>query len=79
MICLFARDASCKAANRPRVETRMAVNLYMAGRVIIGTFRGIILEVIRVPAIMLPKANRLSGLISIGLFSLIGQRVLNRG
>lgn len=37
------------------------------------------LEVISSPAIMLPQANRLIGLITAGLFSLIGDRGLNRG
>lgn len=34
---------------------------------------------IRRPAIMLPTARRVRGLITAGLFSLIGEKVLNRG
>lgn len=44
-----------------------------------GVFSGEILEVINSPAIMLPQARRLIGLITAGLFSLIGDSELNRG
>lgn len=47
--------------------------------VITGVFCGTMLEVIRRPAIILPHAKRLMGLITEGLFSLMGERGLNRG
>ena len=47
--------------------------------VIIGVFKGVRLEVIRSPAIILPPASRLRGFISVGLFSLIGERGGKRG
>lgn len=37
------------------------------------------LDIMRSPAMMLPHASRLMGLITAGLFSLIGERELNRG
>lgn len=51
----------------------------MGGMVIIGVLRGVIFEIIRRPAIMLPQARRLIGLITAGLFSLIGESGKNRG
>lgn len=47
--------------------------------VIIGVFIGVILEVITKPAMILPQANRLMGLITGPLFSLMGDKGLNRG
>lgn len=44
-----------------------------------GVFKGVMLEVIRSPARMLPQARRLIGLITAGLFSLMGESALNRG
>lgn len=46
---------------------------------IIGVFKGRVFEVIRSPAIMLPQARRLMGLITAGLFSLMGDKELKRG
>jgi len=77
--CLLVRDASSKAVTRPRIVTIRAANFRRGGIDIIGVFRGKILEVIKRPAIMLPHASRLMGLITAGLFSLIGERALNRG
>lgn len=59
--------------------TTKAANLIKGGMVIIGVLRGIMLEVIRRPAMMLPQARRLMGLITAGLFSLIGESDENRG
>lgn len=56
-----------------------AVNLTTVGMDIMGVFVGRRLVVIKRPAIMLPHANRLIGLITDGLFSLIGERGLMRG
>lgn len=59
--------------------TVRAAILRVVGIVMIWVFRGRILDVIRRPATMLPHANRLMGLITAGLFSLIGDNGLNRG
>ena len=40
---------------------------------------GMMWEVIRRPAMMLPQASRLIGLMTFGSFSLIGDSELNRG
>lgn len=45
----------------------------------IGVLRGNMLEERRRPVIILPQAKRLIGLIRVLLFSLIGERLLNRG
>jgi len=47
--------------------------------VIMGVFRGTRFDVIRRPAMMLPQASRLIGLITAGSFSLIGEKAANRG
>jgi len=47
--------------------------------VMMGVFRGVMLEVISRPAMMLPQASRLIGLMTAGLFSLIGERGRKRG
>lgn len=77
--CLFVRDASSRARRRPVIVTRRAASLRSGGMVMIGVFRGTMLEVIKRPATMLPHARRLIGLITAGLFSLIGESELNRG
>jgi len=61
------------------IVTARAASLRRGGMDMIGVFRGVIFEVISNPAMILPHASRLSGLISAGLFSLIGERGLNRG
>jgi len=77
--CLFVSDASSRAVIKPRIDTKRAANLSREGIVMMGVFRGRIFVVISSPAIMLPYASRLMGLITAGLFSLIGDRELNRG
>lgn len=77
--CLFVRDASSKARSRPRMVTVRAASLSIGGMDMTGVFRGRMLDVINRPAMMLPQARRLIGLITAGLFSLIGERELNRG
>lgn len=79
MNCLLVSDASSRAVSRPTIVTRRAAILSRGGIVITGVFRGTMLEVITRPAIMLPQAKRLIGLITAGLFSLMGERELNRG
>lgn len=44
-----------------------------------GVFKGVSEEVRMRPAIMLPQASRLRGLMIKGLFSLMGEREGNRG
>lgn len=79
MNCLFVKDASSRAINSPKMVTTRAASLRRGGIVMTGVFKGIMFEVIRRPATMLPQANRLIGLITAGLFSLIGDMGLNRG
>lgn len=76
---MLVRDASSRAISRPRMETISAANLRDVGIDITGVLRGRMLEVSKRPAKMLPHASRLIGLITAGLFSLIGERELNRG
>lgn len=59
--------------------TIRAASLSRGGIVKIEVLWGIMLEVIRRPAIILPQASRLIGLITAGLFSLIGDSGRNRG
>lgn len=77
--CLFVREASSKAMRRPVMVTARAASFRRGGMVMIGVLRGRMFEVIKRPAIMLPQASRLIGLITAGLFSLTGERGLNRG
>lgn len=77
--CLLVSSASSSAKKSPRAVTVRAISFRLVGIVITGVFRGKILEVIRRPATMLPQASRLMGLITAGLFSLMGDRGLNRG
>lgn len=56
-----------------------AASLMVGGMVITGVFTGSMLKVRMYPAMMLPQASRLIGLITEGLFSLIGEREGNRG
>lgn len=59
--------------------TIRAANLRRGGIVITGVFIGRMFEVIKRPAIMLPHASRLMGLITAELFSLMGDKELKRG
>lgn len=77
--CLLVKDASSRAIISPRMVTVRAASFSRGGIDIIGVFKGVMLEVIRRPAIMLPHASRLIGLMTAGLFSLIGEMALNRG
>lgn len=77
--CLLVNDASSSAMRRPKMVTRRAANFKWAGIVITGVVVGRKFEVIRSPAMMLPQASRLIGLITDGLFSLIGAVVVKRG
>lgn len=77
--CLLVRVASSKAVSSPMIVTARAASLRIGGIDITGVFRGVMFEVIRRPAMMLPQARRLIGLITVGVFSLMGERELNRG
>lgn len=79
LYCLLVNEASSSAVRRPMIVTARAAVLRRRGMDITGVFRGVIFEVIRSPAMMLPQANRLIGLITVGLFSLMGERGLKRG
>lgn len=77
--CLLVRDASSRAVSRPRIVTASAASLRRRGIDIIGVFKGVMFEVISRPATILPQASRLIGLMTAGLFSLMGERALKRG
>lgn len=77
--CLLVNDARSNAIRSPIIVTVRAASLSIKGIDITGVFNGKILDVIRRPAIILPHASRLIGLITAGLFSLIGNKELNRG
>lgn len=79
MYCLFVSIASSKATIRPKTVTTRAAILSKRGIDMTGVFRGVIFEVINRPAMILPQAKRLIGLITAGLFSLMGDKGLNRG
>lgn len=77
--CLVVRDASSSARRSPAIVTAKAASFSGSGIDITGVLRGKMFEVIISPAIILPQAKRLMGLITAGLFSLIGENELNRG
>lgn len=70
---------SSNAVKRPNKVTIIA-DIFKVGCIVItGVLSGVRLKVMRRPAIMLPHARRLIGLITVGLFSLIGGREISRG
>lgn len=77
--CLLVIDASSNAAKRPIIVTKSAANLAIKVIVRIGVLSGVTFKLMIKPAMMLPQARRLIGLIIKGLFSLIGLSGLNRG
>lgn len=77
--CLLVIDASSRAVSRPKMVTIRALSFRAGCMVMMGVFKGIMLEVIIRPAIILPQASRLMGLITAGLFSLMGEKGRNRG
>lgn len=79
LYCLLVSRASSRAVSKPTTVTRRAASFRAGGIDITGVFIGTMFEVIRRPAIMLPQASRFSGLMTAGLFSLIGEIELNRG
>lgn len=77
--CLLVIDASSRAVNSPRMVTMRALSFRVGCMVMIGVLIGVRLDVMSRPAIMLPQASRLIGLITAGLFSLIGESAEKRG
>lgn len=73
------RDASSRAVRSPKMVTIRAASFSRGGIDITGVLIGVIEEVIMSPARMLPQASRLIGLMTVGLFSLMGEREGNRG
>lgn len=73
------RVAISRASTRPTIETARAASFRVGCIDITGVLRGSILDVISCPAMMLPHASRLIGLITDGLFSLMGGKGPNRG
>jgi len=79
LTCLLVMLASSSAVSNPKAVTISALSLRLGCMVMIGVFKGVMLEVIIRPATMLPQASRLIGLMTAGLFSLIGERGRKRG
>ena len=79
LCCLAARAANSRAKNRPIRVTRSADSLRRGCMVITGDLAGKTLSVRRRPATMLPHASRLRGLMTWGLFSLMGEKEFTRG
>lgn len=79
LICLLVMAVSSMATRSPVMVTMRAASFRVAGIVIIGVFEGRKLDVMISPAMILPQASRLMGLITSGLFSLIGDSGRNRG
>lgn len=77
--CFEVREASSRATKRPIIVTIKALSFRRGGMVITGVLEGRKFEVMIRPATMLPHARRLIGLITEGLFSLIGDRAGKRG
>jgi len=77
--CLFVREASSRAISSPARVTARALSFNVGCIVITGVFRGSIFEVIRRPAMMLPQARRLMGLMAAGFRSVGGRSVAKRG
>lgn len=77
--CFDDREASSIAVKSPIIVTIRAESFREVGIVIGGVLMGKKFMVIKKPAMMLPQASRLMGLITAGLFSLIGGRGLKRG
>lgn len=77
--CLFVRLASSMAVISPMAVTNRALSLREGGIVIMGVFVGKKFDVIISPAMMLPHASRLIGFSTVGVFSLMGMNVIDRG
>lgn len=71
--------ASSMAVNKPTSVTIRAPSFSRGGIVIIGVLIGVMFDVRMRPAMILPQASRLIGLITFGSFSLMGDNGRNRG
>ena len=71
-VIAWVKLESSRARIRPRAVTVIAANLVSVGMVIGGVFTGRMKDVMSRPIIMLPAARRVMGLMTAGLFSLIG-------
>jgi hypothetical protein len=76
---LLVRVANSSAVNNPRIETAKAASFSSAGIVNTGVLKRLILSITNRPPKILPHAKRLRGLITAGLFSLMGERGKKRG
>lgn len=79
LICLEVVVASVRAIITPRIVTAMAAILRERDIVMTGALDGRKFEVMISPAMMLPQARRSIDAITAGWFSLIGDKVENRG
>lgn len=79
LTCLLVMVVSSMATRSPIIVTMRAASFRVVGIVIVGVFEGRKLDVMISPAMMLPQASRLMGLITRGLFSLMGDSGRNRG
>lgn len=79
VFCLFENIATSIAIIRPRIVTRSAVSFIVVGIVSTCVFIGEVHLIINIPAIMLPHASRVMGLVRRSLFSLIGDTGRSRG
>lgn len=79
LTCLLVRVARSRAAISPAAVTISALDFRRSVIVMAGVFRGVIFEVKIKPAIRLPQASRIRGLITAGSFSLMGERGRKRG
>lgn len=77
--CFDDKSVSAVAVKRPMIVTSRALSFSRGVIVITWVFVGRKLDVINRPAIILPQARRLIGLITVGLFSLIGDSGVDRG
>lgn len=77
--CLLAKRTRCRAIRTPMIVTRRAAIFTEVGMVSTGVLGAVVAERRKRPVTMLPQASRLIGLITAGLFSLIGEEGLNRG
>ncbi|OBR43053.1 hypothetical protein A9196_17425 [Aeromonas dhakensis] len=73
-ISVWAIFEISRARAIPKAVTIRAVILMERGMVIGGVFVGVMNEVMRNPAMMLPSARRVMGAVTAGLFSFIGVR-----
>lgn len=76
---MLVREANSKAVSNPRIETARAASLSSVGMVKIGVLKRLMFSITSKPPKMLPHAKRLRGLITAGLFSLIGENGKKRG